>query len=53
MITVTLSLIQNVIYIYLISRGAIQFAKGPRDLDSIQGQVIPKTRKLLLDASLA
>ena len=28
------------------------FANGPRDLGSIPGQVIPKTQKMVLDASL-
>ena len=28
------------------------FANGPRDLSSIPGQVIPKTQKMVLDASL-
>ena len=28
------------------------FAHGPGDLDSISGQVIPKTQKMVLDASL-
>ena len=28
------------------------FAKSPGDLDSIPGQVIPKTQKMVLDASL-
>ena len=27
------------------------FANGPRDLGSIQGRVIPKTQKMVLDAS--
>ena len=29
-----------------------QFANGPGDLGSIPGRVIPKTQKLVLDASL-
>ena len=28
------------------------FAKGPGDLDSIPGRIIPKTQKMVLDASL-
>ena len=28
------------------------FANGPRDLGSIPGRVIPKTQKMVLDASL-
>ena len=28
------------------------FANGPRDRGSIPGQVIPKTQKMVLDASL-
>ncbi len=28
------------------------FANGPGNLDSIQGQVIPKTQKMVLDAAL-
>ena len=28
------------------------FASGPRDLGSIQGRVIPKTQKMVLDAVL-
>ena len=28
------------------------FAKGPGNLGSIQGQVIPKTQKVVLDATL-
>ena len=28
------------------------FVKGPGDLGSIPGQVIPKTQKIVLDASL-
>ena len=28
------------------------FANGPGDLDSVTGQVIPKTQKMVLDASL-
>ena len=28
------------------------FAKGPRDRGSIQGLVLPKTQKMVLDASL-
>ena len=28
------------------------FAKGPGDLDSISGRVIPKTLKMVLDTSL-
>ena len=28
------------------------FANGPRDLGSVPGRVIPKTKKMVLDASL-
>ena len=28
------------------------FANGPGDLDSVSGRVIPKTQKMVLDASL-
>ena len=37
------------IYIYIISR---MFNNGPGDQDSIQGRVIPKTQKMVLDAAL-
>ena len=35
-----------------ISLVGIVFVKGPRDRGSIPGQVIPKTQKMVLDASL-
>ena len=46
--------IQTYIYIYLpdIGLGVRVFANGPGDLGSIPGRVIPKTQKMVLDASL-
>ena len=44
------------IYIYIytpdIGLGVRVFANGPGDLGSIPGRVIPKTQKMVLDASL-
>ena len=41
------------IYIYIyICLAVIVFANGPGDLGSIPGRVIPKTQKMVLDASL-
>ena len=40
-------------YIYIhIGLGVRVFANGPGDLGSIPGRVIPKTQKMVLDASL-
>ena len=36
----------------LIGLAVREFANGPGDLGSIPGRVIPKTKKMLLDASL-
>ena len=42
-----------IIYILFdIGRGVRVFANGPGDLGSIPGRVIPKTQKMVLDASL-
>ena len=42
------------IYIYIsdIGLGVRVFANGPGDLGSIPGRVMPKTQKMVLDASL-
>ena len=40
------------IYVWLIGRVSRVFANGPGDLGSIQGRVIPKTLKMVLDTSL-
>ena len=40
------------IYIPDIGLGVRVFANGPGDLGSIPGRVIPKTQKIVLDASL-
>ena len=40
------------IYIQKIGLGVRAFANGPGDLGSIPGRVIPKTQKMVLDASL-
>ena len=47
-------LIYSVFYITLpdIGLGVRVFANGPEDLGSIPGRVIPKTQKMVLDASL-
>ena len=37
---------------YCIGLALIVFANGPGDLGSIPGRVIPKTQKMVLDASL-
>ena len=37
---------------YLIGIMVQEFANGPGDLDSISGQVIPKTEKMVFDLSL-
>ena len=39
-------------YIHTIGLGVRVFANGPGDLGSIPGRVIPKTQKMVLDASL-
>ena len=43
---------KNTIYIPDIGRAVKVFAKGSEDLGSIPGRVIPKTQKMVLDASL-
>ena len=40
------------IYIYIYRPIGIVFANGPRDWGSIPGRVIPKTQKMVVDASL-
>ena len=40
------------LYIYIFGLGVRVFANGPGDLGSIPGRVIPKTQKMVLDASL-
>ena len=42
----------DIIYIYIYIIGVKVFANGPGDLGSIPGRVIPKTQKMVLDASL-
>ena len=47
------SLIYACVHIYIyIGLGVRVFANGPGDLGSIPGRVIPKTQKMVLDASL-
>ena len=38
--------------IFIVTINACRFANGPGDLGSIPGRVIPKTLKMVLDASL-
>ena len=47
-----MSFVSCVIYIPDIGLGVRVFANGPGDLGSIPGRVIPKTQKMVLDASL-
>ena len=49
--TTIMILIQQYLYKY-IGLAVRVFTNGPGDLGSIPGQVIPKTQKMLLDASL-
>ena len=44
--------VKSCLYILDIGLGVRVFANGPGDLGSIPGRVIPKTQKMVLDASL-
>ena len=46
------NLIKHVLSLPDIGLGVRVFANGPGDLGSIPGRVIPKTQKMVLDASL-
>ena len=43
---------KNVFWLYILIVGVRVFANGPGDLGSIPGRVIPKTQKIVPDASL-
>ena len=42
----------SLVWLSLVGLGVKVFANGPGDLGSIPGRVIPKTQKMVLDASL-